>query len=152
MKVLHVSIIGVCFASLMACAQNDNTPKQVLNSFSKKFPTAKSVKWDKENETEWEAEFKLDGTKYSANFDTNGNWKETEHKLKLSEVPEQIKMALTSAFPNSKIEAAELSETSTGTVYEFDIEKGDTDMEIVIDTKGNILKKEVIDDEEYDND
>ncbi|GEM_PF-3574364 len=36
----------------------------------------------------------------------------------------------------------ELSETTEGTVYEFIIIKGETEMEVVIDTKGTIVKKE----------
>lgn len=152
MKALHVSIMVLCLTGFLACAQNNKTPKQVLNGFSKKFPTAKSVKWDKENETEWEAEFKMDGIKYSANFDTDGNWKETEHKVKASEVPKEIKTALTTAFPDSKIESIEASNTKSGRFYEFMIEKGETDMEIVIDSKGNIVKKEVKDEEDSDND
>ncbi|GGK24831.1 hypothetical protein GCM10007962_18840 [Yeosuana aromativorans] len=152
MKALQVSIMGLCLTGFLACAQNSKTPKQVLDSFSEKFPTAKYVKWDKENETEWEAEFKMDGIKYSANFDTDGAWKETEHKVKSSEVPEQIKTALTTAFPDSKIEDIEVSDTKSGRFYEFMIEKGETDMEIVIDSKGNIVKKEMKDEEDSDND
>lgn len=151
MNALHVLIIGLCFTFCLANAQNDKTPKPVLNGFSEKFPTAKSVKWEKENATEWEAEFKMDGIKYSANFDADGQWKEIEHKVKASEIPKQIKVALTMAFTDSKIEAVEVAETKTGRFYEFMIEKGEIDMEIVIDTKGKIIKKEMKDEEDSDN-
>ncbi len=41
------------------------------------------------------------------------------------------------------IEEAELSETAQGTVYEFSLEKNDTDMEVAISPEGKVIKKEM---------
>lgn len=48
-------------------------PKAVLKTFAKKFPTAKSVQWEKENAKEYEASFTMDGVKYSASFSNDGS-------------------------------------------------------------------------------
>lgn len=150
MNNLKVLILGLCLVGTIN-AQN-NTPKEVTNAFSKKFPTATAVKWGKESATEWEAEFKMDGIKYSANFSTNGTWKETEHKIKFTQLPENIKTSVKSHFPHGKIEAIEVSETASGQYYECMIEDDETDMEVVFDHKGTLLKKSVEADEDSDND
>jgi len=75
-------IVGI--ATLQSCGQS--VPEKVKSAFAGKFPNASSVKWDKENDEEWEAEFKMDGKEYSANFTVDGNWKETEYEIKKSEI------------------------------------------------------------------
>ncbi len=76
--------------SFTACSQS-NVPAAVKTAFSKKFPTVKKVDWDKEGKTQWEAEFELNEKDMSANFDLQGNWKETETDIEEDEVPALIK-------------------------------------------------------------
>jgi uncharacterized membrane protein YkoI len=133
--------------TLLSCAQD--TPAKVAESFKTKFPTAKSVKWEKENEKEWEAEFKMEGKEYSANFSVDGTWLETEHEIKNNELPEAVKMALKNDFGVYEIEEIEISEKSNGTAYEVELEKGEQTLEVVFDVSGKVLsKKEVIESEE----
>ena len=146
--------------SFSACGQKKDVPVKTKTAFQQKFPTAQKVKWDKENATEWEAEFKMNGNEYSANFDNNGNWKETEYRINKSDIPSAVKSTLDKDFKEYKIEVAEVSETVDGKVFEFMIEKGDSDMEVVINSDGKLIKKEVRKendedgeaDEENDND
>ena len=49
---------------------------------------------------------------------------------------------ISTEFPNYKIEEAEISETNDRMVYEFEIEKGEVEMEITITKEGHIIKKE----------
>lgn len=150
MKTVKLMSLSILLVGMAACAQKNDTPKAVTNAFAKKFPTAKSVSWDKEGASEWEAEFKMDGMEYSANFDTKGTWKETEHAVELSKVPQKVKDALMKNFPDYKVKESEVSETADGMVYEFEIKKGDSKMEIAIDANGIIKKKEKMGDEEND--
>jgi hypothetical protein len=121
----------------------EKVPQKVKDAFTKKFPTAKKVDWDKESETEWEAEFKMNKVEYSANFLEDGTWQETEHEIEKKDVPQNVQLALTKAFPDFDIEEVEVSETIKGMVYEFDIEKGETEMEVAIDPSGKIVKQEL---------
>jgi hypothetical protein len=140
-KSIFIGIIAVV-ATAQSCAQKAETPVAVTNAFLAKFPNAKNVKWDKENETEWEAEFKLNGVDYSANFSTDGTWNETEHEIKKSEIPEIVMATINSEYAGYKIEEMEISETEKESVYEFAIEKGESDWEIAIDANGKVTKKE----------
>ncbi len=138
-----------------ACAQKKEAPSKVKTTFIQKFPNAKKVKWDKENESEWEAEFKMNGKGYSANFNSDGTWKETEYEIKKSEIPSAVKQTLAAQFAGYDMEEVEISETPEGKVYEFALENDETDMEVAISSEGMVVKKNVKkeeDDEGDDND
>jgi len=141
MKKLSVLVMLILTATLQSFAQD--VPSKVKDAFNKKFPQAKSVHWDNENATEWEAEFKMNGKEYSANFGTDGTWKETEHDISVKELPIAVKNTLSKTFKGYNIEDAEITETPTYKAYEVEIEKGETTMEVVIDEHGKILKKKV---------
>jgi len=152
MKTLKLIAVAFAAISFTACAQKSNVPENVNKAFTQKFPDAKSIKWDKENETEWEAEFKLNGEEYSANYSTDGVWKETEHEIEKSAIPANVKQTLDTEFAGYKIEEAEISETAKGKVYEFALEKGKTEMEVAISPDGQVVKKEVKTEEKEEND
>ncbi|WP_232623019.1 PepSY-like domain-containing protein [Pareuzebyella sediminis] len=134
--VLFAATIG---SSIYAFGTSEDAPQKVKDSFAQKFPSVKKVKWDKENETEWEAEFKMKGTEYSANFLEDGTWQETEHEIKKNAIPAKVKTTLDTEFTGYKIEEAELSETVKGSVYEFELEKGKEKIEVNMDSNGKVV-------------
>jgi len=141
MRNLFLMIAITSIFAFSACAQTkDGVPDKVSSAFSVKFPDAKKIKWDKENDNEWEAEFKMDGKEYSANFDMEGNWMETEYEIDKSEIPADVKATLDTQFADYKIKEAEISETANGKVYEFEVKKGKSEAEVVIDCDGKMVK------------
>ena len=151
-----ILVIGLVFAAITTIGftsdDQDKVPQVVKDAFAQKFPTAEKVDWDKESATEWEGEFKMNTLEYSANFLEDGTWKETEHKIDKAEIPQVVITALRSNFPGYEIEETEMAETPQGTVYEFEIEKGKTEMEVTIDPNGKVLKKQMEAEEADDND
>jgi len=87
---------------------------------------------------------------YSANFLEDGTWKETEHEVAEKDLPAPVKKALSDNFPGFKTEEMQMSETAAGTVYEFKIEKDETDMEVSIDASGKVTKQEMNEEEDED--
>ena len=148
MKTVKLIVIAFLAISINACAQKVNVTEKVKTAFEQKFPNAQKVKWSKENETEWEAEFRFKGEEYSANFTSDGVWKETEHEIETSAIPVNVKQTLDAEFAGYKIEEAEISETAEGSVYEFALEKDEQDMEVAISPEGMVKKKEVIKEDE----
>lgn len=149
--IIGIGLVFVAVATLaFTTATKDKAPQAVKEAFAKKFPKAKKVDWEKENDKEWEAEFKLDKVEYSANFLEDGTWQETEHELEISEVPQNVLNALKSYFPNYEIEEAEMAETPAGILYEFEIEKGKEELEIAIDANGKVVKQSSKEDEDED--
>lgn len=143
MKTVKLIVIAFLAISINACAQNGNVSEKVKTAFEQKFPNAQKVKWSKENETEWEAEFRFKGEEYSANFTSDGVWKETEYEIETSAIPVNVKQTLDTEFAGYKIEEAEISETAEGSVYEFALEKAKTKIETAVSPNGKIVKKEV---------
>ncbi len=146
-KVLTLSV-GV--SGFVACAQKIEVPADVQKAFKEKFPSIHKVKWAMESDMEWEAEFKIKETSYSANFIEDGTWMETEHEVKMKEIPESVKATLKREFSDFKVEESEYSETKEESVYEFSLEKGEVKMEVAIDAQGKLVKKEMK--EENDDD
>ncbi len=153
MKTSILVFSAVILFGFTACGQSGKeVPAAVKSAFSQKFPDATNVKWDKENDNEWEAEFKMNGTEYSANFDNSGIWTETEYKINFKDIPEAVKTSLDNESAGAKIEASEVSETKDGKVYEFVISKGDNEMELQINATGKIIKKEQASEEQEEED
>lgn len=150
MKIIKVFLSVLLSVGLFAfgTVQGDKVPQKVKEAFQKKFPTVSSVDWEKESDNEWEAEFKMNKIKYSSNFLEDGTWKETEHEISKKDIPQNIKNALMTEFPGYEIEEAEIFETKAGTFYEFEIEKGKSELEVVLTMDGKIIKKEIADEEE----
>ena len=147
MKKSNLLMTAALGMTLISCAQND-LPTEVKSSFDKKFPTATAVKWDKENDTEWEAEFKNDGISYSANFSIDGTWVETEHKVSRKDLPTEITAILSKDFADYKIEEVEKFEKPNSSGYDIEIEKGEEMFELVFDNSGKLIEKKAIQEEE----
>ena len=143
MKRLSILLIGAAFVISQACGQaGKDVPEKVKTNFTGKFPEAQKVKWEKENATEWEAEFKLNGTPYSANFNADGTWMETEYEIKESEIPPAVKQTLDRDYTGYEIEESEVTETPEGTFYEFALEKDESELKVSISADGTVVKKE----------
>lgn len=154
MKIITGLLGLIIAASLFAfnVGDGDQVPQKVKDAFTKKFPTAEKVDWEKESEKEWEAEFKMNNVEYSANFLEDGTWQETEHEIEEKDVPQNVLQALKNGFSDFEIEEVEISETNTGKIYEFDLEKGENEMEVAIDTTGKVGKQELKNEDNEDND
>jgi len=143
MKNLVLVFVAASFINLTACAQGGKElPANVKTAFDQKFPGARKIKWGKENATEWEAEFNFNNKEYSANFNSDGNWVETEYEIAKNEIPAAITKTLGKEFPGFKLGESEISETVKGKLYEFEIKTGSGKMEVAINADGVLLNKE----------
>ena len=142
MKTPILIIATALFISLNAFAQNPkDLPANVKASFYQKFPGAQKAKWGKENAKEWEVEFTLNSKDYSANFSPEGHWLETEYKIAENEIPAVVTNTLNKEFTGHKIVTSEISETSKGKVYEFEISTGKVKKEVAVNADGSLVKK-----------
>jgi hypothetical protein len=126
---------------ISSCSFAGTTPEAVLNAFKQKFPAATNVNWGKESATEYEAEFKINGTKKSANFSVDGTWLETETEIPSTQLPVTITDAIKKQYPNWKIIGADKIESSKkGIMYEADIKSGLKKKEVVLNSDGTFAK------------
>jgi hypothetical protein len=129
-----------------ACAQRmkeSDVPAVVKQAFTKQFASAKGVKWSKESETEFEAEFKTSQGEQSANFDTSGKWLITETEISEKSLPAVVMQTLEREFAGYKVEESERAETpDKGSFYEIKLEQGRKTIIAQISGDGKIVKVE----------
>lgn len=106
------------------------------------------MKWEKESDAEWEAEFKFKGMEYSAIFLEIGTWQVTEHKIKFKAVNVNIPTILQTQFKDYEVEEVELLEIPDGLFYEFKLEKDESVIEIMVDKEGKVVNKNTADQKE----
>ncbi|MGB8491800.1 MAG: PepSY-like domain-containing protein [Bacteroidales bacterium] len=145
MKTSILILSAILLFSFTAFGQTGkDVPAPVKSAFSQKFSKAANVKWTRENDKEWEAEFKMDGKDYSANFDNAGIWMETEYKISSKEIPASVTASIGKEFAGYKTDVSEVSETEKGKVYEFVLSKGKEKMEAAFSSDGKLLNKELV--------
>jgi len=135
-----------------AQAQKKNhqeVPAPVLKTFKSKFSAAGKAKWEMEDEATWEAEFKMNGKEYSAEFDPDGKWLETEEYIRPEDLSSKVRAALTREFEDYKIKEAAIVKTPTGKSYEVEIQVGKEIFEVTVDSEYQV-HRETEDDEEKD--
>lgn len=140
MKKYFFVSLTVIFSYVTTFAQS-KTNNAVETAFKAKFPTATKVKWDKENEHEYEASFTENSIKHSANFSDKGEWLETESPIAFEKTPEKVQSAFNLAHKGAKIKAIAKIETSKGeTQYEVEVKKGLKTLEYLYNFEGRLIK------------
>ena len=145
MKAIIFALAIICLGSSAAYAQKiseDKVPAMVVTNFKKQFAKASKPQWEME-EADFEVNFKNNGVEYSAKYDKQGNWLETEQEIKNTELPAAVKNAIEKEFPKAEIEESEkVSYPNQASVYELEIEHGKQKFEVQFSAEGKLLKKE----------
>ncbi len=145
MKTIIVVWLCAMLSILTTQAQKTNSlkvPANVLSSFQSKFPSAKVVKWEKECNSEYEANFTINQKSTSANFDLAGRWVETETAITTTTLPALVLAMLKNNYTDFKIKAAyEIESIKNGPTFEVEIEKSETAFELLLTPEGKVLNK-----------
>lgn len=147
MKKSFIASIVLAFISVSAYSQR-NPPDTVKKEFMKKYSSAQSIKWEREGKSEWEAEFILDRKKMSASFDNLGKWLESETVVTEKDLPASVILTVERDFKSYRKGQIEIYESAAINGYELELKKGETSLEIIIDSSGKILKKTDINEED----
>lgn len=149
LKSLTLIALVIGMFSLTACGQKKDVPQKVKTAFTQKFPDVQKVKWESEDENEWEAEFKMNGKEMTVCYDNTGKWLETEVEVKIKDLPAEVFKAINMKFEGFEIEEAESIEKPDFKGYEILLEKKETEVEILVTSDGNLTIKDVkVEDEE----
>ncbi|MBK7442069.1 MAG: PepSY-like domain-containing protein [Bacteroidetes bacterium] len=149
-KIMFVVLLGVFSSTLFG--QNEKNkdesdseegvevPEVVENAFKKEFHGIKNVSWDQEN-GEYEAEFKLNGSDASATYDKTGHKKEVEIAIVKKEIPANILVYIEEKYPDYFFtNAAKITNDKGVIIYEAEIGKVDTFYDVLFDSAGNFIK------------
>lgn len=132
----------------------------MTSDFSTRFPNSSEVVWYRYDPdarvevypTDWnfnmdasdyEVKFKMDGTDYTAYYD-NGKWVRTESmtmNTNISKLPANINDLLKTQYSGYTIKDVETEQSSTRTVYEIELAKGNEKCKVHYTAEGAIIKK-----------
>lgn len=113
-------------------------PGAVKTAFSNKFPGATGLKWEKENKSELEANFKMNNTDVSANFKLDGSWVETETTIPVADLPAAVKNAIDKKYPGANfIQVEKLEKPGGRLLYEAHIKVNGKNKELVLTRDGS---------------
>ena len=140
MKQLLFFAFSIFAIATTSCSQI-KVPPAVTKAFNSKYPGATVVKWGKENAKEYEAEFKLNGSNVSANFNTDGTWVETETVIKATDLPAAVVASINKNYPGSVITTAEkLEEPGDKLLYETVIKVNGKKKTLEMKADGSLAK------------
>lgn len=144
MKKIIVFLTACLFISFIGFTQEitpEKVPAPVKEAFAKKFPAATYVVYKMEKR-DYEVSFKNDGVGMSANFNSQGEWLETETVMIESDLPKEV---LTSAATNfvgyNKTDITKIDGPDKVLNYEMNLKKGAESYQVKFSPKGEILKK-----------
>ncbi len=147
MKKKIIGILAlICIFALNVQASNAAyskivVPEAVKSAFNLKYPGASSVKWGKENSSVFEAEFKMNSAKMSANFSSDGTWVDSESQIEVSLAPEKVITAAKDQYPKFKISAVyKIESAANGTKYEVEMRSGKKKKEVMLNEDGSAGK------------
>lgn len=81
LRIIFIAAIGLVSCSVQAQKRADNVPQPVVTAFSATYPGAKLKNW-KINKDTFIASFKLADKKYQAYYSKNGDWIQSEQKIR----------------------------------------------------------------------
>lgn len=139
-------IVFATLTALNGCAKGVDVPDPVSQAFRQKFPAAEKIKWERENEMEYEAEFILDGIEMSATFSPDGKWNATEREITMAQVPASAMDAVKGKYPEYSVKEAEEVETAGGKMYEMELKSGRKELEVMVNADGSDIKEQADED------
>lgn len=139
MKKLIVMAVAGLIASC-AFAQKikeKDVPVAVKNAFQKQYPTAKEVKWEKENGN-YEVNFDLNKADYSVLLNEVGNILETEVEIAIDKLPAGVVEYVKTNYAGQKVkEAAKITDANGVVTYEAEIKGKD----LIFDSAGKFIRE-----------
>ena len=122
--------------------KQENVPANVMQAFNKMYPDILSCKW-KLDEGKYEAHFKKNNEEVEAEFSNDGKFIQTEKELSsVNDLSPEVIASLKKDFAGYKFEDAVKIETAESKImYELEAEQGETEYELVYDSKGTLQKK-----------
>lgn len=132
-----IAILG--FFLLFSCTEKEG--KGIYNkNFDKKYPDAKNITWEIDDHGYHEAKFEMDGEKYRADFDGEGNWIETERNIKYKNLPEAVKKTIEEQYDKDDVEEVELVDHPTkGTFYDVELKQDGKKFDVEVAANGRVI-------------
>ena len=122
----------------MEHSQNVMPSELLMQKFSKDFPKAYDIEWEKATNL-YEVEFEIRGADYEAYYDEQGNLIMYKHDIYPSDLPELIRKKVKNLYPNYRFDDIEKIVKGTEVSYKVEMERGDLDVRVIVKIDGTIV-------------
>lgn len=150
---IFLMTLALCVAAVGCDDDNDTVrvPDAVKSAFSDKFPGALQTRWS-ERGGYLKAEFRADGTRFEAWFDSAGKWYMTEEEIAYEELPAAVRSAVEGGeYADWRCdEVDKITREGYETLYVIDLERGESEVEAVYSADGVLLRTVTDADDELD--
>jgi uncharacterized membrane protein YkoI len=141
----HLLIITLLLCSGLIKAQSkdipqSNVPPVVVSTFNQKFPDAKDVEWELENNT-YHVEFTIGTVEYDAWIDSNGQLSSYQQEIKNAELPDAVKTAIKKDFTGFRIDDADKKDENGVITYMLELKKGGKEWHAVYTADGRLISR-----------
>ena len=127
---------------LFSCKQNANAqaPDSVKKTFQAMYPGENDPDWHKDDNGNYESNFKIDGIKYRADFKPTGEWIETESSIDFDELPQPIRDKIKSEYDKSDItEIEKVEHHSKGLFYDVEFKRKGKNKDVEMTANGKVI-------------
>lgn len=101
--------------------------------------------WPALDQSDYVATFYMNGDKYYAYYDTNGNWIGTAYAVTdYKSLPSSINTMITSKYPDFTITNVDRVMQKDRVAYEIQMKNGNSKAKVLIDENGNIIKEKTV--------
>ncbi|WP_266203833.1 PepSY-like domain-containing protein [Pontibacter kalidii] len=128
--------------SLFACDNDkdddikpDDVPAAVKETLSSTFPDAQHVEWEKKGE-DFEADFDVATVEHDALFNASGSLLMHKFDVAETELPEQVKTAISQNYADYRIDDADELQKDGTTFYQVELEKDKQEQKLVFAADG----------------
>ena len=139
---LTLTLFLLTFTLYSTQAQIRKIPSEVTDAFAERYPHAQKVSW-KDNITNFEAKFILNGYEMSADFNSKGEWQNSEKQIKFEELPSSVQ----DGFSKSKysdwenVSIAEIEKNGEQLQYRIYVKKSAIEKKyLFFDVSGKLLR------------
>jgi hypothetical protein len=153
--ILVASFVGLLAVPMQAAQSTEkekvSAPKAVLTAFYKVYPGAeiKNVSMEtKDSVTYYEIESSDAGLRRDLLYRSDGTIFEIEEAIAVDSLPAAVKAALKKNFPDGELQKAERITRGEVSEYEVTVENGESNLEILFDSKGVVKSQAVVSDQD----
>ena len=137
----NIKVILTSFSLLRIQNECNLSNHAVLNAFNLKYPNASAVQWKQIEASLWMAKFILLNKRYSASYDTLGNWLDTISLVSMESIPKNVQENFEKSFIKSGIKNIRQIETTGRTIYEIKWTNGIFMLKLLYDISGKMVGK-----------
>jgi hypothetical protein len=135
-------LLILCLLLTFACnaGVKAKAPEAVKKTFQSKYPGENDLDWHKDDHGYYEANFKIDGVKYRADFNEDGTWVETETSINKDDLPDAIKKVIKEKYDDEDItEVEKVESASKGLFYDVEFKRDGKNKDVEFRTDGSII-------------